>query len=206
MIFFLLFLLLLIFLLKYGSDLILSLKPLLESALLSTTDLSNDNSLIRREILLGKFLIILSGWFDFTVYIVVYCLVYYKAYICIQKNHHFNALCNSGFKDKLKSDPYFNKNISRSKNSKRKIIWFNPPYSSNVSTNIGKSFLTILDRHFPKSHKLYKVYNRNNVKISIVPCLTLLVLLTHTIKRLSTTISQNHLHQLLIVVQKHLVL
>ena len=51
-------------------------------------------------------------------------------------------------------------------NRKRKIIWFNPPYSINVSTNIGKSFLTILDRYFPKSHELYKIFNRNNVKIS----------------------------------------
>ena len=39
-------------------------------------------------------------------------------------------------------------------------------YSSYVFTNIGKSFLTILDRHFPKSHKLHKIFNRNNVKIS----------------------------------------
>ena len=39
-------------------------------------------------------------------------------------------------------------------------------YSSNVSTNIGKSFLTILDRHFPKSHKLYKIFNWSNVQIS----------------------------------------
>ena len=32
--------------------------------------------------------------------------------------------------------------------------------------NINKSLLTILDKHFPKSHKLYKIFNRNNVKIS----------------------------------------
>ena len=42
----------------------------------------------------------------------------------------------------------------------------NPPHSSNVSTNIVKSFLTILDRHFPKLNKLYKTFNRNNVKTS----------------------------------------
>ena len=29
-----------------------------------------------------------------------------------------------------------------------------------------KVFLTILDRQLPKSHKLYKIFNRNNVKIS----------------------------------------
>ena len=82
------------------------------------------------------------------------------------KDLYKNALYNSGFKDKIKFDPDFNKNISRSKSRKRKIMWFNPPYSSNVSTSIGNSFLTILDRHFPKSHKLCKIFNRKNVKIS----------------------------------------
>ena len=78
----------------------------------------------------------------------------------------YNALSSSGFKDKIKFNPDFNKNICRNKNRKRKIMWFNPPYSSNVSTTIGKSFLTILDRHFLKSHKLYKIFNWNNVQIS----------------------------------------
>ena len=82
------------------------------------------------------------------------------------KDFYDNALSSSNFKDKIKFDPDFNKNISRSKNRKRKIIWFNPPYSSNISMNINKSLLTILDKHFPKSHKLYKIFNRNNVKIS----------------------------------------
>ena len=84
------------------------------------------------------------------------------------KDLYNNALSSSSFKDKVKFDLDFNKNI-RSKNGKRKKIWFNPPYSSNVFTNIGKSFLTILDKHFPKSHKLYKIFNRNNVKISYSP-------------------------------------
>ena len=82
------------------------------------------------------------------------------------KDFYNSALSNSGFKDKIKFNPDYERNISKNNNRKRKIIWFNPPYSSNVSTNIGKSFLTILDRHFPKSHKLHKIFNRNNVKIS----------------------------------------
>ena len=82
------------------------------------------------------------------------------------ENLYNNALSSSGFKDKTKFNPDLNKNISRNKNRKRKIIWFSPTYINNVSTNIGKSFLTILDRHFPKSHKLYKIFNRRNVKIS----------------------------------------
>ena len=41
-----------------------------------------------------------------------------------------------------------------------------PPYSCNVGTNIGQKFLLLLDKHFPKAHKLSKVFNRNNVKLS----------------------------------------
>ena len=82
------------------------------------------------------------------------------------KDVYNNAFSSRGFKDKIKFNPDFSKNISRNKNRKRKIIWLNPPYSSNVSTNIGKSFLAILGSYFPKSHKLYKIFNRNNVKIS----------------------------------------
>ena len=43
---------------------------------------------------------------------------------------------------------------------------FNPPFSKNFSTNIGRTFLNLLDTHFPKDNKLHKIFNRNNVKIS----------------------------------------
>ena len=79
------------------------------------------------------------------------------------KYFYNSALSNSGFKDKIKFNPDYKRDTSKNNNRKRKIIWFNRPYSSNVSTNIGKSFLTILDRHFPKS---YKLHNPNNLKIS----------------------------------------
>ena len=49
---------------------------------------------------------------------------------------------------------------------KRNIIWFNPPYSKNVKTNIGKTFLQLLSKHFPKDHHMHKIFNRNTVKIS----------------------------------------
>ena len=35
-------------------------------------------------------------------------------------------------------------------NENRKVIWFNPPYSKQVSTNIVKHLLNLLDQHFPK--------------------------------------------------------
>ena len=46
------------------------------------------------------------------------------------------------------------------------IIWFNAPFSSSVKTNIGKLFLTLLQKHFPRHHKYYKLFNKNNVKTS----------------------------------------
>ena len=53
------------------------------------------------------------------------------------------------------------------KQRKRKIIWYNPPYSANIKTNIGKTFLNLIkNKHFPKTNKLHKTFNRNTVKIS----------------------------------------
>ena len=49
---------------------------------------------------------------------------------------------------------------------KRNTIWFNPPHSLDVKTNIARQFLCLIDKHFPKNHQLHKVFNRNNVKVS----------------------------------------
>jgi hypothetical protein len=48
----------------------------------------------------------------------------------------------------------------------RKVVWFNPPHSVNVKTNVGREFLMLLDKHFPVGHPLNKILNRNTVKIS----------------------------------------
>ena len=56
--------------------------------------------------------------------------------------------------------------LQQTRNRKRKIIRFNPPFSKNVTTNIGKYFLNLFDRHFPKNHKYRKHFNRNAIKIS----------------------------------------
>ena len=73
-----------------------------------------------------------------------------------------NALKNSGFHQNIKFTPRLPKRRKRSRN----VLWFNPPFSSNMKTSIGKIFLRLLDKHFPKHHKYYKLFNRNNVKIS----------------------------------------
>lgn len=54
----------------------------------------------------------------------------------------------------------------RPRTRRRNIIWFNPPYNKNVSTNIAKSFLNLIDKHFTKENNLQKLFNRNNVKVS----------------------------------------
>ena len=73
----------------------------------------------------------------------------------------------SGFTHKLEYRPGSDQTNTRKKgNRKRKITWFNPPYSKNVQTNIGKQFLNLLDKNFPANHPLRKIINRNTVKIS----------------------------------------
>ena len=52
------------------------------------------------------------------------------------------------------------------KNRQRNIIWFNPPYSMNIQTNIGREFLNLVDKHFPKNHRYNKIFNKNNIKVS----------------------------------------
>ena len=50
--------------------------------------------------------------------------------------------------------------------ARRNITWFNPPFSNNVATNIGKEFFSLLAKHFPPSNRLHKIINKQNVKLS----------------------------------------
>ena len=52
------------------------------------------------------------------------------------------------------------------KSHKRKILWFKPLFSSAVITNIGKEFFRLQQNHFPPHHRLCKIYNKSNVKLS----------------------------------------
>ena len=74
------------------------------------------------------------------------------------------ALRKSGYNFNLEFQPPTPTEDKKSR--KRKITWFNPPYSKNVQTNIGKQFLKLIDKNFPTNHPLRKIINRNTVKIS----------------------------------------
>ena len=60
-----------------------------------------------------------------------------------------HALHESNFKEILQFTIPAPKNNDENQKHKRKrnIIWFNPPYSKNVKTNIGKSFLQLLSKN-----------------------------------------------------------
>ena len=77
------------------------------------------------------------------------------------KSSGFN--CSMNFKAR-KTKPKQVENARRNRN--RKITLLNPPYSLNVKTKIGKVFLELVRKHFPRSHKLNKIFNLNTIKIS----------------------------------------
>ena len=54
----------------------------------------------------------------------------------------------------------------KSRKRNRNILWFNPPYNRALKTKLGKEFLKLIDKNFPKNHVLYPVMNRQKVKIS----------------------------------------
>ena len=74
-----------------------------------------------------------------------------------------NALKESGYTISLKyTKPYDNTNRNRN----RKILWLNPPFGQNVKTNIVKIFIKLIKKHFPKDHKIHKIFTNNTNKMS----------------------------------------
>ena len=75
------------------------------------------------------------------------------------------ALKESGYEHILT----FNPEPTPRKKRKRKsdiFTWYNPPFGSNVKTNLGRKFLHIIDKCFKKNHPLHKIFNRHTVKLS----------------------------------------
>ena len=71
------------------------------------------------------------------------------------KGIYQEALNKSGYRYNLSFQP---SQPSRQRNTRqRNILWFNPPYSKNVATNVRKCFLSLIDKHFPNSNPLHKI-------------------------------------------------
>ena len=79
------------------------------------------------------------------------------------KDVYQKALKDSGFEEGIEYKPPTQR---RQHTRTRKVIWFNPPYNASVETDIGRKFIGIVKKHFTRTHKYYKIFNKNTLKIS----------------------------------------
>ena len=86
----------------------------------------------------------------------------------------------------------YNSNTQNARRNRNKVIWFNPPYSQNVK-NIGKLFIKLVRKHFPKKNKYHKIFNLNTLKLSYC-CTTSVgnIIKQHNSKVLSKTNDKNN--------------
>ena len=80
------------------------------------------------------------------------------------KDYYEQRLRHCGYNEKFNFTE--ENNEINQKSWKCNILWFNPPCSKSVKTNIGKLFLRLINKHFPPTHKYRKIFNRNTIKIS----------------------------------------
>ena len=73
------------------------------------------------------------------------------------------ALRKSGYTEELRYEKSGNQ---RRRKRRRNIIWYNPPFSANVKTNVGILFLSLIRTHFHKNHRYHKIFNMNTIKVS----------------------------------------
>ena len=74
------------------------------------------------------------------------------------KTTYDDALKSSGYTASLSYNKH-RQNDRPSRNRKRNIIWYNPPFNSRVKTNIGKTFFKLVAKHFPQQHNIKVSYS-----------------------------------------------
>ena len=96
------------------------------------------------------------------------CVYIYSIQAKIYLINQFQFTKMHCLKDELKYTPsntsFQDENNQRSR--RRKMIWFNPPYSRNMKTNIVKIFLHLLVKNFPVNNKMHEIFNKNTVIVS----------------------------------------
>ena len=80
-----------------------------------------------------------------------------------EKQPYEEALQSLGYPETLNCNPPKSKSNKRNRN--RKVVWFNPPFSETVKTNVGEKFLRLEDKHFQNTN-LDKYFNRKTIKLS----------------------------------------
>ena len=76
------------------------------------------------------------------------------------KLEYETALRNSTYHNKESKFHKEEQNTHKRKRN-RNILWFQPPFSRNVITNVAEIFHNLVRKHFPKSNKFQKFFNRN---------------------------------------------
>ena len=79
-----------------------------------------------------------------------------------EKVEYERALKEAGHRHHLE----YKKQEKKKRKRERNPIYFNPPFSLNVETDVGRTFLKIVEKHFPKKSKLHKFFNKSKIKVS----------------------------------------
>ena len=69
---------------------------------------------------------------------------------------------NLSIKPQMKQPMY----VVEGENKPRKILRFSPPYNKAVANKLGKKFFELLKKNCLPSNKLYKIFNKNTVKLN----------------------------------------
>ena len=73
-----------------------------------------------------------------------------------EKGPYEKALKDSGHTESLEYIPpntYTKKRVRR-----RKVMYYNAPFSKHIHTNVGRKFLKLVTHHFPINHPLRKIF------------------------------------------------
>ena len=61
---------------------------------------------------------------------------------------------------------YTQTEVKSNKNRSRNIIWFNPPFSQNVKTNIGKILLKLIKKTVSQIMSVFTIFNQDTILLS----------------------------------------
>ena len=100
--------------------------------------------------------------------VLIFSTSYSKKEFDSVKSDYQDALKQAGYNNVLEySQPQPGTPPGNSKNRKRNITWFNPPFNAAVQGSITKQFYSIIERAFPRNHDyLNKLFNQRNLKLS----------------------------------------
>ena len=82
------------------------------------------------------------------------------------KDDYEKALKESKLKNRLKFENQTQRKKRPRKRKNNKQIWFTPPFCAQLSTKLGREFLNLIDKHFPITNTLHKIFNRRTIKLS----------------------------------------